>query len=229
MYYIAALLFIFVPGIFKPITIHLADGKKIRAISFASIYILEEIFLDRNYDYGWEFPPQTLIDIGANTGMFVLRAKQLWPSCSIVCYEPEPNNFLELQHTISVNNLQDVSAINAAIMPKRGEVLLYYHPRNAGGHSIVHQPSARSITVQAETIKDALARLPRGTCDLLKVDCEGAEEQIFRNLTPETAQRINSIAYEPDWGHYSVDHLNKHLEQFGYTTIKNGIVFAFRS
>jgi FkbM family methyltransferase len=229
MYYVAAFLF-FIPKIYaKPITIYLVDGKEIRFISLMSLYIFDEIYLDKIYDYDWKSPPKTVIDIGANTGMFVLRAKQLWPSCSIFCYEPELTNFAELEHTIRVNNLPDVAAVNAAIMPHRGEVLLYHHPRNIGGHSVVHQVSNKSTLVKAETLNDALARLPRGICDLLKIDCEGAEGPLLRSLSLETARYITSIAYEPDWGHYSVDDLNSYLEQCGYAIVKKGgTVFAFQ-
>ena len=228
-YYLAALLFL-IPGIYsRPIRIYLADGKQIRLMSLMSLYILEEIFLDRVYDHARELPPQTIIDVGANTGMFLIRAKQLWPGCEAVCYEPEPANFRELQNTIAINHLKDVTAVNAAVMPERGEIKLYYHPRNIGGHSVVHHHSENAVVVRVETLDDALARSSTRNCDLLKLDCEGAEKEILNNLNSNTAMQINSIAYEPDERHYSADDLNRRLEQLGYAIVKTGsIVFALR-
>jgi len=63
----------------------------------------------------------------------------------------------------------------------------------------------------------------------MKVACEGAEKEIFYGLPSEIAARINTIVYEPDWRHYSVDDLNEHLQRLGYTTIKNGgVILAKR-
>src|SRR3954447_14975956 len=158
-YYLAAFLFLF-HSYKRPITIYFRDGKEIRLLSFMSLYIFAEIFIDRVYDHEWESPPRTAIDIGANTGMFALRAKQLWPGCALVCYEPESGNFKELQYTIRANNLRGVVAINAAIMETRDEVVLHHHPRNLGGHSTVHRHSDLGAVVPAETLNDALDCLP---------------------------------------------------------------------
>jgi FkbM family methyltransferase len=205
-----------VPSLYnRPLTLRLKDGKILRVRSFMTLYIFEEIFLRGVYDVESK-GVASIIDMGANTGLFVLRAKQCWPNAKIVAFEPEPTNYAALCETIENNDLRGVKAINAAIAAVRGPTTLYRHPRNVGAHSTVHRYSQDSVQVTCQTVSDALALLPNERCDLMKVDCEGAEESIFRSLNADTAGRIGMIIYEPDRG-YSADELNKWLKTFGFT------------
>jgi len=214
-FYLSVLLKL-VPNVYKrPLTLQLKDGKILSLRAFMTLYIFEEIFLRGVYDVESK-SVSSIIDIGANTGLFVLRAKQCWPDAKIVAFEPEPANYVALCETIEKNDLQGVSAINAAIAAARGFTTLYRHPRNVGGHSTVHRFSDDSVQVRCQTVSDALTLLPNARCDLMKVDCEGAEESIFRSLSADTAARIGIIIYEPDNG-YLADELNEWLNTLGFT------------
>ena len=219
-----------IPGLFGSSSLRLKDGHLAHVPSFMSLYIFEEIFLNRAYDGDISVTPRTIIDVGANTGLFVLRAKQLWPNAEIVAVEPEPGNYAELQRTIRTNRLLGVTTVNAAIMPEAGEVILYRHPRNVGGHSTVREHSTDTITVPAMTLRSLLDRFPDGTCDLLKIDCEGAEDGILRSLTAREAERVAAIVYEPEGRLYSVDSLNEFLKQLGFSIQRTaGTILASRS
>jgi FkbM family methyltransferase len=205
-----------VPGLHKrAMVLELRDGKTIRVRSFMTLYIFEEIFLDEVYDVK-SHDVTSLVDIGANTGLFLLWAKRRWPQAKVIAFEPEPGNYAALCETISNNGLEGVTAIKAAVAPKQGTVKLYRHPRNVGGHSIVHQFSDDSFDVQCQTIADALAQLPDGRCDFMKMDCEGAEEPILRNLDQGLAEKIETIVYEPNV-YESVNSLNERLTTLGFT------------
>jgi FkbM family methyltransferase len=95
-----------------------------------------------------------------------------------------------------VSKLQDVTLVNAAVGNNQGAVALY---RSANLHSTVwdsRRHFANAVMVACQTIADALSALPDQKCDLMKVDCEGAEEDIIRSLTPEIAARIGAIVFE---------------------------------
>jgi len=177
-----------------------------------TLYIFEEIFLSGVYDIDVR-GVESIIDIGANTGLFVLRAKQRWPNVRIVAFEPEPANYSALSETIKINRLQGVTSIQAAVNPEHGFVTLYRHPRNIGGHSTIYRHSNDSVQVACQTMLDALSLCPGGRCDLLKVDCEGAERAILSSLTPELASRVRTIVYEPTEGYSEV---NRRLEVLGF-------------
>src|ERR1039457_3773785 len=113
---------------------------------------------------------------------------------------------------MSSNTLQNVTPILAAIDPRAADAMLYLHPKNIGGHSLVElRPDQRgneSIQVRCETLAAALTLLPGGRCECLKLDCEGAEWKIQRSLTAEQASRIERIVYEPIGWLYSISELN---------------------
>ena len=48
-----------------------------------TLYIYKEIFVDRCYDLTLDRSFPVIIDIGANSGLFALRIRQLYPSAQI--------------------------------------------------------------------------------------------------------------------------------------------------
>jgi len=208
----------------RPLTLEFRDGRVFFVRSFMTLFIFEEIFLTGVYDIDIQCV-ESILDIGANTGLFVLRAKERWPDAKIVAFEPEPGNYAALCETIKANEMKGVTAVQAAVAAEGGFVMLYRDPRNIGRHSIVFKQSGDSLKVPSRTISDALSLCPNGRCDLMKVDCEGAEDSIFRCLDAELAARIGTIIYEPSEG-YSVTELNGCLEALGFkiSTAKGNVI-----
>lgn len=224
--YYCALFIKFFPNLHNsPIKIQLKDGKVLFVRSWATGFIFTEIFIDGVYDVLSDIPNQ-IIDIGANTGLFILRAKQLWPDASILAFEPEPNNYQALSETIRVNGLTNVEALNAAVADKEGSIELFLHPRNIGGHSTVKRYSAISIVVKAYRLDKIINSLPYQKCDLLKVDCEGGELAIFRSLDSRTAKSIGTIVYEPEGSVYDVPSMNKKIASLGFAISSSGNCFV---
>ena len=210
-----------------PIEIALKDGKRFVIRSWSSGFIFWEIFVDRVYDV-MKQTPRRVIDIGANTGLFVLRAKQLWPEVSVVAFEPEPNNYQALCETIRINALDKVEAVNAAITDQDGSITLYRHPRNIGAHSTVHHCSGDEIVVPSFRLDRFINSQPDKSCDLLKVDCEGGELAIFSALDQATANAIATIVYEPDEAAYDVQAMNNRLASLGFSISSSGNCFVAR-
>ncbi len=206
-------------------SLRLKTGQYLFFHTFMSYYIFEEIFLDKIYEVQSQ-DIFNIIDVGANTGMFTLWAKIRWPKAHIVAYEPDPQNFALLSKLIEKNALRDVMPIEAAVSPVEGSVTLFLHSRNIGGHSTV-KPSACAVSVKACPISSALDLFPSGVCDLLKLDCEGAEDAILRSLTPEAARRVRYLVYEPEERVYPVAALNEHLRTLGFQiTREHGLFFG---
>src|SRR5208282_1225154 len=98
-------------------------------------------------------PYGTVIDIGANIGLFTLRSKQLWPEARVVALEPHPDNFQKLQEHIEINKLRDVEPMQAGIAEKCGCFDLFISPRNIAGHSMYKKTAeSRSISIPTLTL-----------------------------------------------------------------------------
>src|SRR5688572_26717732 len=75
---------------------------------------LAEVFVRRRYGSVAGF--RTIVDVGANAGSFAVYAAQSCPGARILCYEPEPQNFLRLRQNLRVNGLDGrVAAFQSAV------------------------------------------------------------------------------------------------------------------
>ncbi len=199
------------------IMLALKDGRVIPVREFMTLFIYKEIFVDGCYDVTIDRSDPVILDIGANTGLFALRMKQLFPSGSVVCYEPFPSNFEQLKQTISANRLDSVVPIQKAVGARAGSARLYIHKRNVGGHSLYAEVASSNEYVDVEVLQihSVLDRL-QGEVDLLKVDCEGAEFEILMALTAREAQQVRRVIVEPTPKLYDVQELIAHMSSLGY-------------
>ena len=225
----AGLLLKMIPGPWKrPLTLRLKQGGTIRINHFMSLYIYEEIFVDRCYDLRLGDMQPCIIDVGANMGLFALRMRQLFPQARIACFEPNAENFKLLQDTLRENNLEGVTAIRKGVASAPGAARLYLHPGNSGGHSILPELASGSFAeIELTDLAGALRESGFERCDLLKLDCEGAEKGILESLEPKLTGIFPNIVFEATPRAYDVNSLVGHLQRLGYIVqFKNGLHHA---
>lgn len=133
---------------------------------------LGKIFFDDCY-FLEQMPSSTssVLDVGANVGLFSLVARHRFPAAKIHCYEPNPK-----VQTYLTNNLADldVQVFPEAVGMHSGVVDL--EMRQNSLHSITKQSENGSISMTGLDL--AIDRIG-GSVDLLKLDCEGAEWPIL--------------------------------------------------
>jgi FkbM family methyltransferase len=210
----------------KPVPLTLKDGKVILVREFWSIFLFDEIFMANCYEapqllkYG---PFDTVIDIGANIGLFTLRSKQLWPNARVISVEPHPDNFEHLQEHLQLNRLNDVLSVAKGIADKCGCLDLYLSGRNIAGHSMFKGKDGTSVRVPVTTLEDVLASGGvTGGKLLMKVDCEGCELPLLANLDQAMANRITCIVFEPERSLYKVEEMCGKLETLGFRSSAYG-------
>ncbi len=183
-----------------------------------SFYIYSEIFVDTYYDVKLDTNKPLIIDVGANTGYFALRMKQMYPEAKIICFEPYPPCVDQIKETIEINKLKNVEIKELAVSDKAEKSKLYIHPTNIAGHSIYSENvSENYVEIESVTLTHVLSMIkPDSKCDLLKLDCEGAEYPIIKSLTIEQSKNFEKIIYEPTYDSYDILALNEHLKIVGY-------------
>ncbi len=161
----------------------------------------------------------TVLDVGAHIGTFAVRVAPL--AKRVICFEPMPDNFALLQQ--NVRRLAHVAVVNRAVGAERGTQTIYASA-NPSAHSMFPAEADRRgspVQVETVTLADVFAEHAVETCDMLKLDCEGAEYPILLGLAGEFWPRIRRIEMEyhpvdgaaPEW---SGRHLAGHLEKAGY-------------
>lgn len=151
---------------------------------FDSIY--HEIFSYKIYQFTADTASPFILDCGANIGISVLFFKKLYPQAKIIAFEPNPDTFKLLELNVRQNNLRDVELVNAAISDNLGEIDFYVSKGASPTHSAdtgvkpvsVNSEEFESIKVSAVRLSSYITR----NVDLLKLDIEGMEERVLREI-----------------------------------------------
>jgi FkbM family methyltransferase len=128
------------------------------------------------------FHPETIVDVGANNGMSAVFFANTYPEARIIAVEPEHSNYaMLLKNTSEYSN---VTAVNAALWNEDGYVNLGLPEgakKKADYHRWAFQVAARGSRVRAVRMETLLAESGIEKVDLLKIDIEGAEKEVFQN------------------------------------------------
>jgi FkbM family methyltransferase len=115
----------------------------------------------------------TIIDIGANQGLFTIAARQHFNKAAIVCYEPNR----QLENILNYN----AAAVQASVFYEaatKEDCTVTLNFTASDMHTTAH-PAAEG-TVPGTAFKKILARAG-GKIDILKMDCEGGEWAILED------------------------------------------------
>lgn len=175
------------------------SGVRFRVRGAMDVWIVKETYLDRFYErygtpvgHGW-----TIVDIGAGIGDFSLYAALSHPRNRVFAFEPFPESYELLQENLQLNDAGNVRAYPEAIAAETGtfaldmssgEPLQFSTESSAASH--------KTLTVPSLSLADAFERLELSRCDLLKMDCEGAEYGILLNTPESTTDLIEHIVME---------------------------------
>jgi FkbM family methyltransferase len=216
----------------------LRDGCKLTGgiNGYAAMAVIHEIWLTEAYakrkgDIKKGF---TIIDVGANIGSFTIFASTRAEDVHLYSYEPLANNFDLLRENIKLNNLKTVKPFQLAVTGKGGKVKLYIDDKDICLNSIISSvvsPKTPYKEVDSVSLQQIFDDNGISECDLLKMDCEGAEYEIFYNTPVNILSRIKRIALEHhDLPDHHVGDLEKYLESKGFDTHldKEHILYADR-
>lgn len=142
----------------------------------------------------------TLIDVGANIGLFARQCLNRFPQIrSVHCYEPHPMNFRLLRRNLG--GLARVTLHNYGLSDTEGVVELHLDPENAGNYSF----NANAVPMQhASTqvrVREAAREIAHRLADddraiLYKSDTQGFDETIACALDPAFWHRVKVAVFE---------------------------------
>lgn len=126
----------------------------------------------------------SVIDVGANTGLFAMLAGGANPNCRVWAFEPVPFVFDMLQKNVLLNRLSNVDVIPCAASDATGETTFYVTQTSegiptdssscAGFRDQVEAIRVATITLDQFAHQNQLPRL-----DVLKIDAETAESKVL--------------------------------------------------
>lgn len=161
---------------------------------------LAMVFTQREYAAFFPFYQKaTILDVGAHRGYFsIFAAKNAAAASFILALEPEIENVSHLRKNLDLNGVKNVLVEQAALHWENTEVNLKIGA--SVNHSTMEDDSVNMEyscqKVIGITMEALLAKYKIDRIDFLKMDCEGAEYDIFYKMSAEAYRKIHVISME---------------------------------
>jgi FkbM family methyltransferase len=165
---------------------------------FMDVWCLKETFLNRDYIvHGFEPKPDwTVIDIGAALGDFSVQCKRDFGVRRVIAVEPAPSANERLKENLHRNGADGVEIVDKALAEKPGELWLDVSGPPLSMGTTATQAHGQQVRVEAITMTMLFDELGIERCDLMKLDCEGAEFELLKNPDDEALARTDRIVME---------------------------------
>ncbi|NDK08118.1 FkbM family methyltransferase [Candidatus Gracilibacteria bacterium] len=176
---------------FKNITFHFDNF-------YAFFALFNEIFIYNIYYFESSIDNPVIVDCGGNIGISVIYFKYLYPKSIIHCYEPDRETFKILEKNIKSNNLANVKIYNKAVSGSNGELEFYSFGDMEGGTGNTLEKSQVNFSninnYKVEVVK--LSDIGLKHINLLKIDIEGSEGKVFKDIDKSFINNIDRIILE---------------------------------
>ena len=150
---------------------------------------------------GWDWPKDaTVVDIGANVGVFTVWAARRLRASRVVAIEPSARAVRALMANLDRNGVTGASVLQVAAGRAAGEATL--RRRGSGAMNTLferdlygsHFEPAEEVRVI--TLDGLFTMLAIDRCDLLKIDAEGSEYDILLGARDDTLAKVRHIVIE---------------------------------
>jgi FkbM family methyltransferase len=180
-------------------------------------YIYNEIFLGRAYDHARIKLPErpTIVDVGANVGLFTIWAARKYGPRTILSYEASPTTYECLADNVARHvgrEMTVATCFNLAVSFEAGRELELHQPRWNSGLSTILDGSKlpwvdelrekgelRTHKVPSTTVSQEIALRGLAQVDLLKIDVEGYFMEVLEGIAPADLRKIRNIVLEAEY------------------------------
>jgi FkbM family methyltransferase len=137
--------------------------------------------------------PSLIVDAGANTGMASLFFASIYPTAKIIAIEPEASNFELLRENCA--SWENITPIRAAVWPTDANVVISNQDAEKWAFSVTLSSDVNA-GIPTITIPQIIAQNEVNHIDLLKLDIEGAEHELFGESSEVWLPSVKFIAIE---------------------------------
>jgi len=174
---------------------------------------------------------RTIIDVGANTGVYTLLARSVNPTAEILALEPIERVYRKFEDNLSLNG-HSVQALHAAASDRDGTMTIYDMPLehvlsvslNRSFYEAHQQQELIEVPVTVRSLDSLTRELGWSRVDLVKIDTETHEPEVlegFRNvlqrdrptllieiLNDDVAQRVEAIIGGLGYLYFNIDEVS---------------------
>lgn len=135
--------------------------------------------------------PKVIVDAGGNIGTSAIYFARTFPEARIFVMEPQPDNFALLEK--NCRPYSNITPLNLALGARTGKISMAGDPECAWGYTVSESPGAQQI--DCVPLAKLMEKYSIPHIDLLKIDIEGSEREVFENST-DWIDKVDTIAVE---------------------------------
>jgi FkbM family methyltransferase len=128
-------------------------------------------------------PGMTVLDVGANLGLYtVLLSRLVGPTGRVIAFEPDPHHVALLTKNCALNGCANVEAHNVALGSGSGRLALRRRFFNSGANTLGNADRKQFPTEVAVDVVSLDEFLPMLRPDLVKIDVQGWEVDVLSGM-----------------------------------------------
>jgi FkbM family methyltransferase len=150
-------------------------------IGTTDLSVLKQVLIERHYDFWLPINPTVIVDAGANIGLSAVFFANKYPNANVFALEPEEANFKLLERNVSA--YPQIKAVRAALWSENKQICLVDPGVGEHGFQTLDRDSGKCQhrgLVPAITLDNLMRQAELRQIDVLKIDIEGAEKEVFR-------------------------------------------------
>jgi FkbM family methyltransferase len=178
------------------IFLELNNGLKFHVPFWDAFWLLREQFV-KYEKYHMFKKGDTVIDAGANVGIFTVKAaKTVGKQGKVVAIEPSEDSLKFLEENIKTNRLKNVIIVPEGLWDKKGQKKFYLSSMPASNSLIYKEHLDKFSEIKVDTLDNLLKRIRIKKVDFIKMDIEGAEIKALKGAEQTLINNDVKLAIE---------------------------------
>lgn len=174
-----------VPGLAHPIFLRAGTSD---------VLVFIQIFIERELEFDMVKEPSSIVDAGANIGLASLYFADRFPKAQIIALEVDRANFDLL--TKNTHRYSNITCIQKALWSGQAQLSILNPTDEPWAFRVGEVSGENDTAIPALGVGELVSQFDPQRIDLLKIDIEGAEKEVFQNGSDKWIDRVGFIAVE---------------------------------
>ncbi|MNU12728.1 Methyltransferase domain protein [compost metagenome] len=158
----------------------------------SDLEVFKQIFIEKQYQPNHYKKPKTIIDAGGNVGLFTVLMKNKFPDAKLVIIEPDSDNFMMSEKNLK--NYSNVKLLNKGVWSSDVKLRIIDEDASKWGIQVVEDNENGKI--EAISIDTIIKENNFDRIDLLKMDIEGSEKEVFSKNYENWLPKVKILVIE---------------------------------
>jgi FkbM family methyltransferase len=156
--------------------------------------VFEDILIRRSYDIEYDFVPKVIFDCGANIGLASVFYANLFPDAKIIAVEPEASNFELLKK--NTESYPNIHLHKNGLWNKKTRLKIEDVGCEKWAFMLTEVSDDIPGSIEAISIPDLMQQYQCDEIDILKIDIEGSEKELFESNYENWLPKVKILIIE---------------------------------